>query len=238
MEYLSNEQLDNLSAEQLKQRILSLQRELGALAVENAALEANANSDDLTGLENKTALLGAINEALSSPNSSQLVVMLDLVGFSEINNTHGHVIGDRVLRKFAQALNSSLRKIDETRERYGDKFYTPNFFETEEADFGYRFGGDEFVVLLSNGASLRVADHERLVKTRMELLLNNTELQAELKEHGIKNFGIRAGFTYIDPSQTATAEQVLLNADPKTETKCHVGLAYGKRFGFEIIIKK
>jgi diguanylate cyclase (GGDEF)-like protein len=52
--------------------------------------------------------------------------MLDLDNFKALNDTYGHIEGDRVLRRFGQVVKSCLR----------------------ETDLAYRYGGEEFTVLL------------------------------------------------------------------------------------------
>src|SRR3989338_5127793 len=55
------------------------------------------------------------------------MILIDLDGFKRINDEQGHLEGDRILKAFAAALNQSIRK---------------------DMDSAYRYGGDEFVVLL------------------------------------------------------------------------------------------
>ncbi|MDQ0315999.1 GGDEF domain-containing protein [Amorphus orientalis] len=92
------------------------------------ALSEAARLDPLTGALNRRALddsgQSIIDECLrnSEPVS---VFMIDIDGFKGINDTHGHAIGDDVLRQFVVALKETLRVSDPI----------------------YRYGGDEFVVI-------------------------------------------------------------------------------------------
>lgn len=87
------------------------------------------HTDDLTGLGNRrhTArfLAEELREAQLSRNPLSVLVM-DLDDFKLINDTHGHLAGDLVLRAVGHSLKTTLR----------------------EADFAGRVGGDEFVVIL------------------------------------------------------------------------------------------
>jgi diguanylate cyclase (GGDEF)-like protein/PAS domain S-box-containing protein len=90
-----------------------------------------ADTDALTGLANRRALERTLEAALGRAGArgrSVGVVMLDLDGFKAINDTHGHAEGDRALREVAARLRRCVR----------------------ERDLVARFGGDEFVVVLTD----------------------------------------------------------------------------------------
>lgn len=91
--------------------------------------EALATLDSLTGLPNRRSfdlLAGqAIHEAQRS-NAALVALLIDLDHFKSLNDTHGHLAGDEVLRQFAEVLRGSLR----------------------QSDILCRWGGEEFIVLL------------------------------------------------------------------------------------------
>jgi cyclic di-GMP phosphodiesterase Gmr len=70
-------------------------------AVERA-LHARANIDELTGLLNRSAIVGRIKELLCSGPTT--VGFVDLDNFKHVNDTHGHAVGDAVLVAVAQRL--------------------------------------------------------------------------------------------------------------------------------------
>jgi diguanylate cyclase (GGDEF)-like protein len=104
-----------------------------AVALENARLhglvERQALVDGLTGLANRRAASDALHaeaarsERLETPLS---VVLADLDEFKEVNDVHGHAVGDEVLRVVAEVLRETLR----------------------ESDVAGRWGGEEFLLLL------------------------------------------------------------------------------------------
>ena len=89
-----------------------------------------ATHDELTGLANRVLLKDRINIAISFHKRQQLkiaVLFIDLDGFKMINDTHGHDVGDELLIKVADKLKCCVR----------------------QSDTVVRFGGDEFVLLLT-----------------------------------------------------------------------------------------
>jgi diguanylate cyclase (GGDEF)-like protein len=105
-------------------------------AVTSAEIEhrAEASIDPLTGLMNRTALRPRfieLAEQASRSGSSVALIVCDLDRFKEVNDTHGHERGDRVLRETANTMRSALRTFE----------------------LIYRYGGEEFVVILP-GATL------------------------------------------------------------------------------------
>jgi len=104
-----------------------------------------ATTDDLTGLYTRRYLMNMLanQKALSEREDTDFVVLFaDLDRFKHINDTFGHYIGDAVLKNFADIIRTSIREID----------------------YGSRFGGEEFVVLLVNTdieQSINVAERIR-----------------------------------------------------------------------------
>lgn len=84
-----------------------------------------ATRDDLTGLFNRRFFISEA-ERLLAEGTAVNVVLVDLDGFKRINDTYGHLAGDRVLRDVATAINS----------------------HTRAEDVVARFGGDEFVIAI------------------------------------------------------------------------------------------
>ncbi|MCP9927513.1 diguanylate cyclase domain-containing protein [Cyanobium sp. CH-040] len=120
---------------------------------EEKAVHHQARHDVLTGLGNRALLMEQLERdlALAQRHHWALAVLyLDLDGFKEVNDRHGHAVGDRVLQVMARRLQAVLRSTDVI----------------------CRQGGDEFVVLVPHaggeGELLRIAD--KLIETCREPL--------------------------------------------------------------------
>lgn len=92
-------------------------------------LEEKADTDLLTGLNNKLATERKIKEYIEEhPNRPGMMLLIDVDDFKKINDTKGHAFGDEVLRSLGEKLNGLFR-------------YT---------DIVGRIGGDEFMVFLKD----------------------------------------------------------------------------------------
>ncbi len=90
-----------------------------------AALRAAAVTDPLTGLPNRHALRTCIDHALArARRTSRALALLfvDLDGFKDINDSHGHECGDRVLAEMARRFSSRTRDMDTVARLGGDEF--------------------------------------------------------------------------------------------------------------------
>jgi diguanylate cyclase (GGDEF)-like protein/PAS domain S-box-containing protein len=85
-------------------------------------LRHEARRDELTGLLNRKALEEALAGALGGDRRGTVVVFLDLDGFKEVNDVHGHDAGDVVLREVARRLSGAVRPGDTLGRYGGDEF--------------------------------------------------------------------------------------------------------------------
>jgi diguanylate cyclase (GGDEF)-like protein len=86
-----------------------------------AALRRQADTDPLTGLANRSGVY-RILQSLLGRGQRVGAVMLDLNGFKEVNDTHGHQAGDEVLVTIARRLRSFIRAPDAVARLGGDEF--------------------------------------------------------------------------------------------------------------------
>jgi len=117
-------------------------------------LQYNAMHDMLTGLYNRHHLDAEGTRKFAKAlrqGSNFSVIMADIDHFKEINDTHGHIVGDKVLQAVASVLNSSNRV----------------------EDFVARFGGEEFVILLEDCTCGNATEKVETLRQHIENLMPN-----------------------------------------------------------------
>jgi diguanylate cyclase len=113
------------AASGMKSDFDSKSREIEELHEELRRERQRAMTDPLTGLHNRLALVDRLQEAIDQMDAGAppSVVMLDIDHFKSINDDHGHVIGDRVIRFVARTLLSNIKGRDSAA-RYGGEEFT------------------------------------------------------------------------------------------------------------------
>ncbi len=165
-------------------RVLDLQE---ALIASREALRREAMHDALTGLLNRTALLEHLERELlrvARQSGSLCAIMIDVDHFKSINDEHGHLVGDSVLRMLARRFGGVLRTYDAAG----------------------RFGGEEFLLVLPDcDARYGQAVAERL---RREIAGRPVRTQ-----RGDIQVTASLGVAAAEPSRHASAEMLLRAAD-------------------------
>ena len=129
-----------------------------ALALRNAIthdqLQKLAANDPLTGIFNRrfglTRLKDELNRAIRNKTPIG-VLMLDIDHFKKVNDTYGHLVGDKVLVSLSQTAKSALR----------------------EGDVFLRYGGEEFLVILPGASQADVLE----VSEKLRHLIEDTEIR-------------------------------------------------------------
>jgi diguanylate cyclase (GGDEF)-like protein len=118
-------------------------------------IKQKAFHDELTGVYNRNKFNEVLELEIQKANileQSFSCVLIDIDNFKKFNDTFGHLIGDEVLIILAQTINKSIRK----------------------SDFFARWGGEEFVLLLSNtqlNIALRITEN---IRRRLEKITHKT----------------------------------------------------------------
>lgn len=154
----------------------------------NDLLSAIALSDPLTELNNRRALEWELPRQIQNARTRFLplsLVMLDVDYFKSVNDTYGHLVGDRMLKLLSARLRHNLR-----------------FYDTP-----FRYGGEEFVIILSNTDS-----HEApIVGQRICRLVSDQtfRIDSTLEIHAT----ISAGIASLEPDDDPKGISLLRRAD-------------------------
>ena len=166
------------------QAIASLMMQLQARIDAEERLHHNAFHDELTGLPNRRSLLDELERRLRDSDGEPVaVIYIDLDHFKALNDVLGHRAGDRVLVAAADRLVTTLRP----------------------GDVAARFGGDEFVVVLS--APMDSLGAHAVADRLLELIAAPVDLDGQ-SVNRTASFGVAVADT-----TTVTADELLACAD-------------------------
>ncbi|MBN8506931.1 MAG: EAL domain-containing protein [Burkholderiales bacterium] len=152
-----------------------------------AELEHAAHFDALTGLPNRLLLSDRLHQAMTQTarrSTTLAVAYLDLDGFKQVNDRHGHATGDKLLVHVAQRLHAAMR----------------------EGDTLARIGGDEFVVVLIDLPDPGSAD--ALVERLLRVAAEPVEI-GELTLSATASIGL----THFPQAEPVAPDQLIRQAD-------------------------
>lgn len=153
--------------------LIAVSFSMAALSSEQATkdLSARANQDGLTGLLNRRGFLEKAGNELRrrSVAGTSVLILADLDHFKAVNDTYGHAAGDRVLQAFAAVCRNSVRP----------------------GDLIGRYGGEEFVILLSDTGADRAQELTRDIGRRLKATQSQDGITYPTVSFGIAE--VRAG---------------------------------------------
>ena len=165
-------------------RLVDLQSQLLAA---REALREQAERDSLTLLWNRSFILKQLSRELSRSSREGRplgIVIVDLDHFKNINDTHGHLAGDAVLREAARRMQSSIRQYD---------------------SIG-RYGGEEFLILFPGCSEVDAFSQADRLRKQIS--------QAEMKfDDGIIRVTASFGVTTATPGEEWNPETLIRRAD-------------------------
>lgn len=170
-----------------------------------------SQTDPLTQLYNRRTAQNRLAELMQNPAGYPIsVVLLDLDHFKKINDTHGHLTGDRVLKTISAVLRDSLRK----------------------NDLIARFGGEEFLMIL-DGITCNTAEK---VAERCRALLMNTPVPNDKGEtiHLTGSFGVACVLTggkFIVDDILRQADEALYHAKEHGRNQVVIHTCPNERLG-------
>ena len=187
-----------------------LNRILVATIKAERANEHRARHDVLTGLSNRAGLAAAVERKFASERSSThrlALLYLDLDGFKGVNDTVGHVAGDRLLELVAERLRSVLRP----------------------GDVSARVGGDEFVVLIDGLDALGV------LRVGQRLIAEIAGQPYRVGQGDAVAIGVSIGIAFAPEhgreldALLAAADAALYEAKSKGRSRCAIAHRRGSR---------
>lgn len=172
-------------------RLLKLLADQAAVSIYNAnllqTLSHKAYSDTITGLPNRRSLDERLEAEILNARrtrTSFAVVMMDLDGFKDVNDTHGHEVGDLVLRAVSNIIAVGVRG----------------------TDFLARYGGDELTLIVTE-SDIKTA---KLVTDK--ILKNLTKFAYKAPDDSLIKVGVSGGIA-IFPIHGVTSPALLRAAD-------------------------
>jgi diguanylate cyclase (GGDEF)-like protein len=163
----------------------SLDRYVSDLHSARLAMAHQARTDPLTGLANRAGLEEFEIAQQASPDTAHSLVLLDLDGFKQVNDAHGHHAGDLLLQTVAARLHAHLGM----------------------DDLLVRLGGDEFVVVL-RGAS--TADVDTAVATWTRAITEPVDAGG-----AVVSVGVSAGVAHHRHGEPVDFDDLLRTADQR-----------------------
>lgn len=151
-------------------------------------LRHQADHDPLTGLPNRRGFERALKAHLADRRrgGTGALLLLDLDGLKELNDSHGHAAGDALLRCAAERIAAAMR----------------------QEDMPARIGGDEFAVLLPDTA------HDQAPAAAERLLERLREPSAQLREFGVDRVAASIGVATVrDMAEGGSPEDLMALAD-------------------------
>jgi len=173
-------------AEELKARMRTGQRILlleGKLVEASEHMRFQATHDALTSLLNRGVIMDLLSREISRSRRERVptaIMLCDVDHFKEINDTHGHRIGDEVLREVARRLLVSVRSYD----------------------YVGRYGGEEFLVILNNCDTLSAPGRAEEIRKAisdvpMQTAAGPFTVTTSVGVHQTENWGFRSVETLL-----------------------------------------
>lgn len=149
--------------QKLEDELAAAQAKIENLEVELAHAKEQATTDDLTGIANRKGLHKALNSEINrlsrQEKGSFALLLFDLNGFKQVNDTYGHTYGDECLIEIIRRLESMIRASDTIARLGGDEFVIVAYNTTQAACAAHfdQLCDDIFApITLSNGQTVQV----------------------------------------------------------------------------------
>lgn len=172
-----------------QQQLSAAELEIGALKMQLQESEQDAYLDALTQLSNRRAFDKRLYALCEDEDKSATLILIDLDHFKKLNDSYGHVLGDKVLQGVGQILNELC----------------------PQGELAARYGGEEFALILEgNGKGYELAETIRLQLQKLSLRKKNSD---QLIDNITASFGVAEKLAGEYPEQLIErADQALYAA--------------------------
>ena len=146
-----------------------------------------AQKDPLTGINNRAAMDSSLSREIEMARRHRMplsLIVMDIDKFKSINDAYGHATGDEIIKSFTKVVSGIIRK----------------------TDMLFRYGGEEFVVIMSNtgrDGSMLLAERIRRGIERMEVLLPQCRLPVTVSLGVASLKGKEGGKSFFDRADQA-----------------------------------
>lgn len=165
----------------LNDKLEDSQRKIEQLRVEVERAREDALADGLTGLVNRRgfdlALAACLSPSDTQPQGTSLL-MTDIDHFKKVNDTYGHLFGDKVIRAVAQILKENVKG----------------------KDTAARYGGEEFVVLLPDTS----IEGARVVAEKIRATIERSRIRRTDNNEEIARITVSLGVASYRPGESAS----------------------------------
>lgn len=172
----------------VEERTLELRQTLDQLASVNEELERLSMVDPLTGLYNRRHLTSQLQKEWKQACREQVplsIIMMDIDYFKRLNDTYGHMAGDRCLVELAGLLKDEVRR---------------------PSDIVARFGGEEFIIVLPN--TYHAGAEQVAERIRQRVAAHSVETES----HQLR-FTVSLGVASRIPGPDSDAEDLIRQSD-------------------------
>jgi diguanylate cyclase len=169
------------SVDSLKGRLDESRREIEQLRQEVSKAREDALADGLTGLTNRRGFDLAMAGCLAESNTGQCgpsLLMTDIDHFKRVNDTYGHIFGDKVLRAMAKILKDNVKG----------------------KDVVARYGGEEFVILLPDTS----IENARQLAEKIRTTTERCRIKRSTDDVAVANITISFGVASFKAGESAT----------------------------------
>lgn len=165
------------SSSELKQELSATSQEILRLREELETVKKQATTDDLTGLYNRGYLDKKLTQLCSDENQNFTLALFDIDHFKQVNDKFGHLLGDRVLKFFADLMKKHCKK---------------------QAHIAARFGGEEMAMILIDITAQQALELVDAIRQQLE----KSNLKKKDSDETIGRVTVSAGLSQYQPGDS------------------------------------